>query len=182
MSTSLSDVASSHKGDITPDASAKDAPHKLSSNPFYIANGWDWLLIIIGGVVSAVSGIALPLYFVLFGDLLDTVGTAEFDFNSILLWQLYLGLLAFGCCFLGATCLESAAEHQMKNVRVQYYYAICRQELGYSDVHDTGQLSSRLNQNCTLIREGLGIKLGQLMSFLGLFVSGFTMAFIQSGN
>ncbi|KAH0489079.1 MAG: hypothetical protein KVP17_001306, partial [Porospora cf. gigantea B] len=157
-----------------------DRKMTFSLRIFSFAAGSDWALVVFGLFFSAVSGGALPTYFLLFGDLLDTIGTAEFDFNDILLWQLYLAIFTCVGCFLGATCLESAAEHQMKNVRVQYYYAICRQELGYSDVHDTGELSSRLNQNCTLIREGLGIKLAQLMFFLSLFVSGFIIAFTQS--
>ncbi|KAH0477489.1 MAG: uncharacterized protein KVP18_002824 [Porospora cf. gigantea A] len=172
-----SEPASLQTSDVVEESETKMT---FSLRIFSFATGSDWALVVFGLFFSVVSGAALPTYFLLYGDLLDTLGTAEFDFNGILLWQLYLAIFTFVCCFLGASCLESAAEHQMKNVRVQYYYAICRQELGYSDVHDTGELSSRLNQNCTLIREGLGIKLAQLMFFLGLFVSGYIIAFTQS--
>eukprot|EP01071_Lankesteria_metandrocarpae_P010951 Lankesteria_metandrocarpae@DN5386_c0_g2_i1.p1 len=90
-----------------------------------------------------------------------------------------VGVVAFVTSWLGSSCVEWAAERQLLAIRDEYLLAVMRQEMGWFDLNDAGTLSARLNENCIQIRDGIGVKFGQLFLFFSMFVGGFTLGFVR---
>ena len=57
-----------------------------------------------------------------------------------------LGTLAQGFAWLQVTLFQISSERQVKRIRTLFFLAVLRQEIGWFDVHSSGELSSRLNK------------------------------------
>ncbi|XP_010222845.1 PREDICTED: multidrug resistance protein 1-like [Tinamus guttatus] len=66
-----------------------------------------------------------------------------------------------------------AAGRQIKKIRKEFFHAIMRQEIGWFDVNDVGELNTRLIDDVTKINEGIGDKVGLLVQSVTTFVTGF---------
>eukprot|EP01069_Polyplicarium_translucidae_P002865 Polyplicarium_translucidae@DN2151_c0_g1_i3.p1 len=118
---------------------------------------------------------------IIFGDLLDVVGGIPGDHDYIYYCkvQAIIAGIAFFLSWIGSTTFEWAAERQLRRIRTSYFNSIMRQEVGWFDTFDSGTLNSTLNQNCVLIRDGIGVKLGQVILFATMFVGGYTVGFMK---
>eukprot|EP01071_Lankesteria_metandrocarpae_P005809 Lankesteria_metandrocarpae@DN4134_c0_g1_i2.p1 len=165
------------KGDETPklnkEASADAAPQNLAR----FSSGMDLLLLIVSILSNILAGALLPAFMYIFGDLINTVGGAPSDksYTYYVKVMAILGGISFVACTLGSACIEWAAERVLRNLRDQYIVAVMRQEMGWFDLNDAGTLSARLNENCVQIRDGIGVKFGQLFLFGAMFVGGFIL-------
>lgn len=68
---------------------------------------------------------------------------------------------------------------QIEKIRSEYINAILRQEIGWFDTQDTGELTTRISGDTVLVQEALGIKIGSALQFLATFLGGFILGFIQ---
>eukprot|EP01071_Lankesteria_metandrocarpae_P005808 Lankesteria_metandrocarpae@DN4134_c0_g1_i1.p1 len=155
------------------EASAPDDRHKLAR----FGTGMDFLLIIVSILANILGGALMPAFMYIFGDLINTVGGAPSDksYTYYVKVMAILGGISFVACTLGSACIEWAAERVLRNLRDQYLVAVMRQEMGWFDLNDAGTLSARLNENCVQIRDGIGVKFGQLFLFGAMFVGGFIL-------
>lgn len=72
-----------------------------------------------------------------------------------------------------------AAGRQIKKIREKFFHAIMRQEIGWFDVNDVGELNTRLLDDVSKINEGIGDKIGLLVQSLTTFVVGFIVGLIR---
>ncbi|KFO56227.1 Multidrug resistance protein 1, partial [Corvus brachyrhynchos] len=72
-----------------------------------------------------------------------------------------------------------AAGRQIKKIREKFFHAIMRQEIGWFDVNDVGELNTRLLDDVSKINEGIGDKMGLLVQSLTTFVVGFIVGLIR---
>ncbi|XP_016047539.1 ATP-dependent translocase ABCB1 isoform X1 [Erinaceus europaeus] len=70
-----------------------------------------------------------------------------------------------------------AAGRQIFKIRKQFFHAIMRQEIGWFDMHDVGELNTRLTDDVSKINEGIGDKIGMLFQSLATFFTGFIVGF-----
>ncbi|OXB67674.1 hypothetical protein ASZ78_015206 [Callipepla squamata] len=66
-----------------------------------------------------------------------------------------------------------AAGRQVKKIREKFFHAIMRQEIGWFDVNDAGELNTRLIDDVSKINEGIGDKIGLLIQSETTFLTGF---------
>ena len=71
-----------------------------------------------------------------------------------------LGLGSWLCGQIMGSCMMYSAARQTNQIRIQYFRAILRQDVGYFDTHSAGELNTRLFDDVRKISLGIGDKLG----------------------
>jgi len=153
------------------------------SELFRYATAFDVLCMLVGFLGSGAVGVAQPGLMVLFGNLVDVLGlegSAEDKrkgFNEIALYMVLLGVGCFVCAWIGHAGFKAAGLRQSAMWRKAYLTAILRQDVGWFDVNNPGELSSKIAESTQLIEEGIGSKLSvgsrMLMQFLGALAIAF---------
>lgn len=59
-------------------------------------------------------------------------------------YYIILGFVSMLLCWIAWVCWITAAERQVRRIRFTLFRNILRQEIGWFDVHNAGQLSNRL--------------------------------------
>eukprot|EP00386_Alphamonas_edax_P014233 GDKI01043790.1.p1 GENE.GDKI01043790.1~~GDKI01043790.1.p1 ORF type:complete len:1433 (+),score=480.23 GDKI01043790.1:114-4412(+) len=160
--------------------------HKSQTKPASIGQMYrytgplDWFLMVCGVICAMAQGASMPLFFVVLGQLVNELGGGSTDFWPIIRWLLILMGCTYFVSFVELSSFEIVGERISRKIRVQYFRAIMRQEMGWFDTHDPGELSSRIAEDVVIIREGLGAKSAQGFENLSMFCAGFIIGFIQS--
>ncbi|WAR14100.1 MDR1-like protein [Mya arenaria] len=72
-----------------------------------------------------------------------------------------------------------SCERQTHRIRKQFFRAILRQEVAWFDVHQSGELTTRLADDLERVREGMGDKVSFTLQFLAQFLAGYVIGFIK---
>uniref|UniRef100_A0A671WTA5 ATP-binding cassette, sub-family B (MDR/TAP), member 4 n=1 Tax=Sparus aurata TaxID=8175 RepID=A0A671WTA5_SPAAU len=163
---------------------------------FRFADGWDVLLLIAGTVMAMVNGVVLPLMCIVFGDMTDSFidDSLNSQLNSIeakvvLKSQCFSSSFAIYYSIMGAVVLVAAymqvsfwtlaAGRQVKRIRKLFFHCIMKQEIGWFDVNETGELNTRLTDDVYKIQEGIGDKAGMLIQAYTTFITSFVIGFTK---
>uniref|UniRef100_A0A8C5SUG8 ABC transmembrane type-1 domain-containing protein n=1 Tax=Laticauda laticaudata TaxID=8630 RepID=A0A8C5SUG8_LATLA len=123
---------------------------------FRYSDSLDKLLMIVGTIFAALHGASLPVMMIVLGDMTNTfVGSGTLvdyllEFTSIILyfryayWYSAIGAGVLVCSYAYISCWTLAAGRQVKRIRQQFFHAIMRQEVGWFDINDAGELNTRL--------------------------------------
>ena len=113
------------------------------------------------GTFSAVAhGAAIPLQFIIFGDLIESfinfekkqTGNVtepfnlEDDMTTFALYYVYLAIGNLIVAYGQMTLWSLAAERQVKKMRLLFFKSVLKQDIGWFDTIDPGQLNSRLTE------------------------------------
>nr|XP_035936386.1 ATP-dependent translocase ABCB1 isoform X2 [Halichoerus grypus] len=160
---------------------------------------------LVGTMAAIIHGAALPLMMLVFGDMTDSFANAGISRNttfpnttngSIMNDAPFIHLLeeemttyAYYYSGIGAGVLVAAyiqvsfwclaAGRQILTIRKQFFHAIMRQEIGWFDVHDVGELNNRLTDDVSKINEGIGDKIGMFFQSIATFFIGFIVGFTR---
>uniref|UniRef100_A0A663E1E6 ATP binding cassette subfamily B member 1 n=1 Tax=Aquila chrysaetos chrysaetos TaxID=223781 RepID=A0A663E1E6_AQUCH len=168
---------------------------------FRYSNWSDKLLMILGTLLAIAHGSSLPVAMLIFGDMTDSFvasGDSNFpgnipavNFSSDVLGKLekdmtryayYYSAIAAGvllAAYIQTSFWTLAAGRQIKKIREKFFHAIMRQEIGWFDVNDVGELNTRLLDDVSKISEGIGDKIGLLVQAVTTFVTGFIVGLIR---
>ncbi|NP_001265699.1 ATP-dependent translocase ABCB1 [Cavia porcellus] len=169
---------------------------------FRYSNWLDRLYMVLGTLAAIIHGAALPLLMLVFGDMTDTFvngsGTNSSNASSTLdksevsgpdnleekmtTYAYYYsgigaGVLIAAYIQVSFWCL--AAGRQIHKIRTQFFHAIMKQEIGWFDVHDAGELNTRPTDDVSKINEGIGDKIGLFFQSLATFLTGFIIGFTR---
>ncbi|KAL1777499.1 multidrug resistance protein 1 isoform X1 [Sigmodon hispidus] len=164
----------------------------------------DWLdrLCMLGGTLAAIiHGVALPLMMLVFGDMTDTFASAgnswlnpnnETEYNisdpfskleeEMTRYAYYytgIGAAVLIVAYIQVSFWCLAAGRQIHKIRQQFFHAIMNQEIGWFDVHDVGELNTRLTDDVSKINEGIGDKIGMFFQAMATFFGGFIIGFTR---
>nr|XP_006812790.1 PREDICTED: multidrug resistance protein 1-like [Saccoglossus kowalevskii] len=73
-----------------------------------------------------------------------------------------------------------SAERQTLKIRKVFFKSILRQEIGWFDKHQSGELTTRLTDDMEQVRTGIGDKFSLIIQFTAAFFSGFAIGFWKS--
>uniref|UniRef100_A0A670ZUJ1 ATP binding cassette subfamily B member 4 n=1 Tax=Pseudonaja textilis TaxID=8673 RepID=A0A670ZUJ1_PSETE len=163
---------------------------------FRYSDSLDKLLMIVGTIFAALHGASLPVMMIVFGDMTNTFPCHFYlpynfyvdyllEFTSIILyfryayWYSAIGAGVLVCSYAYIACWTLAAGRQVKRIRQQFFHAIMRQEVGWFDINDAGELNTRLIDDVSKINEGIGEKIGMLIQGISAFLSGFIVGFTE---
>uniref|UniRef100_A0A668RJ05 ATP-binding cassette sub-family B member 5 n=1 Tax=Oreochromis aureus TaxID=47969 RepID=A0A668RJ05_OREAU len=151
---------------------------------FRFADRWDVLMIIAGTVMSMANGVVLPLMFIVLGDMTDSFiaqAASEFQMQATLEEEMTGHAICFSImgagvlvtAYLQVALWALAAGRQVKRIRILFFHQIMRQDIGWFDVNETGELNTRLTDDVYKIQEGIGDKVGMLIQGFTSFVVSF---------
>lgn len=160
------------------DDGGKVEPAPLSK-VFCEADMLDWVLIIIGSIASCGSGLAQPAMMVIFGDMLDGFNGGDLldDVKEISLQFVWLGIYAAGTAGVAHFCFATAGLRQTKRWRASFLTAILRQDVGWFDVANPAELTSKIAEATQRVETGMGLKLSEAVTFGSGLLGGFGLAF-----
>jgi len=132
---------------------------------FRYATPFDAVCMVLGFIGAGVVGGAQPCMMILLGDLVDVMGLQaagtdmEKMFNDIAIKMIALGGICFVAAWVGEAGFKVSGLRQSAMWRKTYLSAILRQDIGWFDTNNPGELSSKIAESTQLIEEGNGTKL-----------------------
>eukprot|EP01134_Creolimax_fragrantissima_P004039 CFRG4039T1 len=173
------------KGTKEPDAEKipddEDEVETTFMDMFSMATRNDWIAIAIGLITSGLSGAALPFFGLLLGDTLDAFYPTyqEDRVKSASLSFLYFSIGLFVTSFLGYATFAVSAANQTEKLRSQALQATLKQELGWYDVRQASELSTRIAGDTVLIQSAIGQKFSEFVKYICQFFAGFILGFTK---
>jgi len=143
--------ASNGTQDGTKDKSTAAQPQKVVSvvSLWRFATWADVLLMLVGAVCAMGTGLQQPLMTVFFGSLIDGFNPANDNFIATIAWNCLvftiLGCAAFVSASTQVAMFSLVASRQAHRIRVNYLRSIVRQEMGWFDSVQSGELTSRIS-------------------------------------
>ncbi|XP_052577069.1 multidrug resistance protein 2 isoform X4 [Peromyscus californicus insignis] len=171
---------------------------------FRYADWLDKLLMVLGTLAAVIHGTSLPLLMLVFGHMTDSFTKAETTISPNITNQsetngtqisssgdleedmatyayyytgIGAGVLIVAYIQVSFWCL--AAGRQIHKIRQKFFHAIMNQEIGWFDVHDVGELNTRLTDDVSKINDGIGDKIGMCFQSITTFLAGFVVGFIS---
>ncbi|RMC04951.1 hypothetical protein DUI87_18129 [Hirundo rustica rustica] len=197
------EIAASSQGHESEDKQEKkkqkkgEKPKMVSPFTLFRYSSWsDKLLMILGTLLAVAHGSSLPFAMIIFGDMTDSFvasGDKNFSVNftegmlhkleeDMTRYAYYYSGIAAGvllAAYIQTSFWTLAAGRQIKKIREKFFHAIMRQEIGWFDVNDVGELNTRLLDDVSKINDGIGDKIGLLVQALTTFVTGFIVGLIR---
>ncbi|ELU04466.1 hypothetical protein CAPTEDRAFT_135774, partial [Capitella teleta] len=164
---------------------------------FRFSNFKEKLLMILGTVVASLHGCSFPLMIIIFGDMTDmdalyfinmtdvadmledlVTGDVLDEMKIFAFYYIGIGAAVFLLGYIQTATWQTAAYGQCRRIRVLLLEAILRQEIGWYDVHEIGELNTRISDDVDQIEAGIGDKLSLFFQQMFAFLAGFIVGFI----
>nr|XP_006990511.2 multidrug resistance protein 2 isoform X1 [Peromyscus maniculatus bairdii] len=171
---------------------------------FRYADWLDKLLMVLGTLAAVIHGTSLPLLMLVFGHMTDSFtkaettvspnitnqsetsgtqassrGNLEEDMATYAYYYTGIGAGVLIVAYIQVSFWCMAAGRQIHKIRQKFFHAIMNQEIGWFDVHDVGELNTRLTDDVSKINDGIGDKIGMCFQSITTFLAGFIVAFIS---
>ncbi|GLE06771.1 hypothetical protein PINS_up016316 [Pythium insidiosum] len=168
------------------DADAKKAAARPPPAPFSqlyrYAEPIDKIALVVGVICAGANGALFPCMALVFGDAINAFqradGGVDIDaINSAALSYLYIAIGLFVTDYISYVLFNNTAERQMKALRDVTLRHMLHLDIGWYDVHDALQLSSRLTGDTVKIKDGMGQKLGDSFKYTCQFFAGYIIGF-----
>uniref|UniRef100_A0A8C2Z710 ATP binding cassette subfamily B member 1 n=1 Tax=Cyclopterus lumpus TaxID=8103 RepID=A0A8C2Z710_CYCLU len=155
-------------------------------------------MILAGMFCAIVNGVMLPLMCIVFGDMTDNVtyiprnSTLEadmthrsfkvnvsqyFSYSRYAISYSILGFVVLVVAYGQVAFWTLSAGRQTKRIRKLFFHCIMKQDIGWFDVSETGELNTRLTDDVYKIQEGIGDKAGKLIQAVSTFLASFIIGF-----
>ncbi|WFD42163.1 ABC-type xenobiotic transporter [Malassezia psittaci] len=181
---------------------AKPAPGTVTAKPvkvgelFRYATPVERLMMLLGILCAAGSGIAQPLMTVVFGNLttkllsLSSSRNAEEFFDhlnglrhTVDMDAIYLTAIGVGSwivIYIYMATWVYTGETITLRIRENYLKAILRQDVAYFDDLGAGEITTRIQSDIQLIQDGISDKIPLMVALLTTFIAGFIVAYIRN--
>lgn len=149
---------------------------------FRYADRKDMILITLGTIAGIGNGACIPLFALIFGNLINVFGNEEVDLvstvNQYCLYFLYLAIFTFFCSYALIAFWMWSGSRQANRVRSLYLQAVLRQDVAFFDKDaTTGELLMGLNEQTLAYQLAISEKVGSFLHNVGTFVIGMAIAF-----
>ncbi|KAI1757140.1 leptomycin B resistance protein pmd1 [Xylaria castorea] len=162
---------------------------KPPSSVFSFATPLDFAIIAICCLSSIIAGGLNPLLTVLYGQIVATFdsfqnGTVsasklQSDVSKFSLYFVYLAIAIFVFVYITTVGFYYTGERITKNLRRTYLKTIIRQNMAFFDTLGTGELTTRITSDITLIQEGITGNLSFALTAAATFISAFVITFVE---
>lgn len=154
---------------------------------FAAADKVDYFLMLLGGVGACIHGAAIPVFFVLFGRMIDSLGHLSSDPHSMsaevskhALYLVYLGCIVLFSAWIGVACWAQTGERQTAHLRLKYLQTVLRKNIGFFDTQAREKnIVFHISSDAILVQDAIGDKIGHSLRYLSQFFVGFAVGFIS---
>ncbi|GKU90128.1 hypothetical protein SLEP1_g4168 [Rubroshorea leprosula] len=152
---------------------------------FGAADKVDCVLMLFGSLGSFIHGATLPVFFVLFGHMIDSLGhlssnshTLSSRVSEYALYLVYLGLIVFVSAWIGVAFWTQTGERQTARLRLKYLQSILKRDIGFfeTEARDTN-IIYHISSDAILVQDAIGDKTGHALRYLSQFIVGFAIGF-----
>ncbi|KAJ8900790.1 hypothetical protein NDN08_000090 [Rhodosorus marinus] len=154
---------------------------------FTYSNRRERLFILIGIFAGACQGALLPMFTIIFGNILEDFGSEEsldnpdealesIRNNALIFVYLGLGALVAGVCQVYFMMWTS--QQQARRMRNLYMRSLLSQEMGWYDEVDSAELAQRVSGDIQKVEDGIGDKVSTAAQFMTMFLVGFIIGFV----
>uniref|UniRef100_A0A6N2L3W8 ABC transporter domain-containing protein n=1 Tax=Salix viminalis TaxID=40686 RepID=A0A6N2L3W8_SALVM len=156
---------------------------------FSAADKFDHLLMFLGLVGSCAHGAVFPVFFILFGNMIDSLGHLGSDTHQMSsqvskysLDLVYLGLGVFVAGWIGVACWMQTGERQTARLRLKYLQSVLRKDMNFFDMEARdSNILFHISSDAILVQDAIGDKTGHAVRYLSRFSIGFVVGF-KSGE
>ncbi|PSR91622.1 ABC transporter B family member 2 like [Actinidia chinensis var. chinensis] len=170
------------------DVDGKKKPQRVAFiKLFAFADAYDCFLMFVGSIGACVHGASVPVFFVFFGKIIDTIGTAylypaaashRVAKNS--LDFLYLSVVILFSSWTEVACWMHSGERQAAKMRMAYLRSILSQDISIFDTEaSTGEVISAITSDIIVVQDAISEKVGNFMHYISRFVAGFAIGFLR---
>ncbi|KAL8129601.1 hypothetical protein V2J09_018756 [Rumex salicifolius] len=147
----------------------------------------DYFLMILGSIGAAIHGAAVSVFFILFGNLIDSLGRLSSDPDSLsdnvamyACYLGYLGLIVFASAWMGVAFWMHTGERQTSRLRFKYLEAVLNKNMAFFDTDaEKDNVIFQLSSDAILIQDAIGEKVGHSIRYLCQFLVGFGIGFVS---
>ncbi|OPJ81787.1 multidrug resistance protein 1 [Patagioenas fasciata monilis] len=107
------------------------------------------------------------------------MGQLEEEMTRYAYYYSGIGAAVLFAAYMQVSFWTLAAGRQIKRIRQEFFHAVMRQEIGWFDVNDVGELNSRLVDDISKINEGIGEKMAMFFQAVATFFAGFIVGFTK---
>jgi ATP-binding cassette subfamily B (MDR/TAP) protein 1 len=140
----------------------------------------------IGWAAASLTGLGLPSFVFLIGDVINSFDAVNTTPESML-DKIKILAIAFSCVglfiyivsYIYFALLLMSSERIIKKTRTAYVEAILKQESAWFDVNNPSELNARIGKECITMQKALGEKMGTILLAFAMTLAGLTFAFIK---
>ncbi|CAM8883926.1 unnamed protein product [Rhodiola kirilowii] len=174
-----------------PDAAAPEKK-KEQSIPFHklfcFADKFDCLLMVSGSLGAVIHGSSMPVFFLLFGQMINGFGKNQTDLDKLThevskyaLYFVYLGLIVCFSSYAEICCWMYTGERQVSAWRKKYLEAVLKQDVGFYDTDArTGDIVFTVSTDTLLVQDAISEKVGNFIHYLSTFLAGLVVGFVSA--
>ncbi|GFP90363.1 ABC transporter b family member 19 [Phtheirospermum japonicum] len=180
---------------------AESEKKKEQSLPFYrlfsFADKYDYLLMITGSFGAIIHGSSMPVFFLLFGQMVNGFGKNQMDLHKMThevskyaLYFVYLGLVV---CFSSYAVLKQDVGFFDTDARtgdivfsvstdtLLVQDAISEKDVGFFDTDArTGDIVFSVSTDTLLVQDAISEKVGNFIHYLSTFLAGLVVGFVSA--
>ncbi|CAA0828429.1 ABC transporter B family member 19 [Striga hermonthica] len=165
---------------------------KEQSLPFYqlfsFADKYDYILMISGSLGAVIHGSSMPVFFLLFGEMVNGFGKNQMDLHKMThevakyaLYFVYLGLVVCFSSYAEIACWMYSGERQVGALRKRYLEAVLKQDVGFFDTDArTGDIVFSVSTDTLLVQDAISEKVGNFIHYLSTFLAGLVVGFVSA--
>ncbi|XP_008804465.2 ABC transporter B family member 19-like [Phoenix dactylifera] len=155
---------------------------------FVFADRCDLALMAAGSLGAVVHGSAMPVFFLLFGDLVNGFGKNQEDLGKMTnevskyaLYFVYLGVIVCLSSYAEIACWMYTGERQAGALRRRYLEAVLKQDVGFFDTDArTGDIVFSVSTDTLSVQDAISEKFGNFIHYLSTFLAGLVVGFISA--
>ena len=161
------------------DSDELDLPSAAFTALFKHADSIDAMLMLVGTAGAVVGGSTLPVFSVLFGDLVQSLGEGKANINTIVISFAVLAAIALVSSYLEVALFRLASQRMAGRVQRAYLKALLDQDPGYFDTSDklSGKLLSSISNDAAEYKDSVSEKASNVVHHTSTLLVGMGIGF-----